>query len=467
MSNENLISRLNDDVLFEIFLYLCAEKPQTVYSKYPYPALQLSLVCSRWRAVSLCSYRLWTNITVLISTTAPRDGEPGPDERARHALIQEEITNLYVQRSQGWLISVFVCRSTQSWSPKIPPPSEWVFPISDRQIHLLCQAIGWQEIRILSRWHGPIQDQSLRRLLDMGAQCLKAVHTVTLLGHPGLYTTPAFALASNLRSLCLHGHNCCYSIDNGLSHPDFPFNKIRSLAINGSSTRGDIECGSILLIRRALGHFPYLRDLVLSVPLVDPHEYGILPNLSLPFLTSLTLWVDYAYRGKMKYYFSNLFLPCLHSFALKYTNDVIQCPFAAESVTDLLGTCSQSLRSLSLEKFPIRALSLIDILSVVPGLTCLELHDPMLGSFIPYSPVSQTLVTYIEANPMFLPDLEVVEFIWQRDDTGRKLEKALMEMVETRRSYGKLKEVTIGRLNPYEELSVDTNRRLAALKRQE
>ncbi len=65
---------------------------------------------------------------------------------------------------------------------------------------------------------------------------------------------------------------------------------------------------------------------------------------------------------------------------------------------------------------------------------------------------------------MFLPDLETVEFIWQREDTGGKLEKALMEMVETRRAYGKLKEVTIGRLNPYEELSVDTNRRLAALK---
>ncbi|PBK92052.1 hypothetical protein ARMGADRAFT_195685 [Armillaria gallica] len=96
MPNENFISRLNDDVLLEIFLHLCAEKPQSVYSNYPYPALQLSLVCSRWRAVSLCSYRLWTNITVLISTTALRGGEPGPDERARHALFQDEITNLYV-----------------------------------------------------------------------------------------------------------------------------------------------------------------------------------------------------------------------------------------------------------------------------------------------------------------------------------------------------------------------------------
>ncbi len=37
---------------------------------------------------------------------------------------------------------------------------------------------------------------------------------------------------------------------------------------------------------------------------------------------------------------------------------------------------------------------------------------------------------------MFLPDLKAVEFIWQREDTGRELEKALMEMVETRRAYG-------------------------------
>ncbi len=51
---------------------------------------------------------------------------------------------------------------------------------------------------------------------------------------------------------------------------------------------------------------------------------------------------------------------------------------------------------------------------------------------------------------MFLPDLETVQFIWQREDTGRELEKALTEMVETRRAYGKLKEVIIGRLNPYE-----------------
>ncbi|SJL11981.1 uncharacterized protein ARMOST_15395 [Armillaria ostoyae] len=154
-------------------------------------------------------------------------------------------------------------------------------------------------------------------------------------------------------------------------------------------------------------------------------------------------------------------------FRPEYVNNIIQYPFPAESVADLLGTCSQSLRSLSLEKVPIRASSLIDILSVVLGLTCLEIRDPVLGSFIPYCPVSQAFATYIKVNPAFLLDLEALEFIWQREDTGHKLEKALMEMVETRRAYGKLKEVTIGRLNPYEELSVDTNCRLAALKRQE
>ncbi|SJL18173.1 uncharacterized protein ARMOST_21749 [Armillaria ostoyae] len=126
-----------------------------------------------------------------------------------------------------------------------------------------------------------------------------------------------------------------------------------------------------------------------------------------------------------------------------------------------------SLRSLTLERVPIRASSLIDILSVVPGLTCLEIRDPVIGSFIPYCPVSQTLGTYIEADPAFLPDLAAVEFIWKREDTGRKLEKVLMEMAETRRAYGKLKEVTIGSLNPYEELSVNRNRRLAVLKQQD
>ncbi len=226
-------------------------------------------------------------------------------------------------------------------------------------------------------------------------------------------------------------------------------------------------CGSILVIRHALRCFPYIRDLIFSVPRVDSHEFDIPPALSLSFLTSLTLWVDYTCQGKVKYYLSNISLPCLRSFALKYVNNMIQYPFAAESVIDVLGTCSKSLRSFSLEKVPIRASSLIDILSVIPGLTRLELRDPVLGSFIPYCPVSQALATYIEANPMFLPDLETVEFIWHREDTGRKLEQALMEMVETHRAYGKLKEVTIGRLNPYEELSVDTNRRLAALKSQD
>ncbi len=138
-----------------------------------------------------------------------------------------------------------------------------------------------------------------------------------------LYTTPAFALASNLRSLYLHGHDCCYSIDDGLSHPDFPFNKIRLLAINGSSTRGDIECGSIFLIRHALRCFPYIRDLMFSVPRVDTHEFDIPPALSLSFLTSLTLWVDYACQGNMNYYLFNLSLPCLRSFALKYVNNIV------------------------------------------------------------------------------------------------------------------------------------------------
>ncbi len=467
MSNEKFISRLNDDVLLEILLHLCAKKPPNAYPTYPYPALQLSLVCSRWREMSLYSHRLWTNTIVLISTTAPRNCEPGPAERAHHSLIQEEITNLYVQRSQGRLISIFVCRRTQSQLPKNIPAFEWVFPISDRQIYLLSQATGWEEISILSKWDGHMQDQSLCRLLDMGAQCLKAADAVTLPGYSSLYETPVLAPASNFRKLYLHGHDCCYSIGSGLSHPDFPFNEIRSLAINGSSTRGDIECCGILTIRHALLHFPHIQDLILSLPRIDPHEYDIPPALCLSLLTSLTLWVDYACQGRMKYYLSDLSLLCLHSFALKYVNDIIQYPFAEESVTDALGTCSQSLRSFSLEKVPIRTSSLIDILSVVPGLTCLELRDPVLGSFIPYCPVSQTLATYVEGNPMSLPDLEAVQFIWQREDTGRELEKAPMEMVETRRAYGKLKEVIIGRLNPYEELSVDTKRRLAALKRQD
>ncbi|PBK58749.1 hypothetical protein ARMSODRAFT_1091096 [Armillaria solidipes] len=248
-----------------------------------------------------------------------------------------------------------------------------------------CQAIGWQEISILSRWHGPIQDQSLRRLLDMGAPCLKAVRTVTLPGHPRLYTTPAFVFASNIHSSISMATTVVIPSKIGLSHPDFPFKKIRSLAINGSSTR-----------------------------------------------------VNYAYQDKVKYYLSDLSLPCLRSFALKYANKIIQYPFAAESVADVLGTCSQSLRSLTLERVLIRASSLIDILPVVPGLTCLEIRDPVIGSFIPYCPVSQTLGTYIETDPAFLPDLEAVEFIWQREDTGRKLEMVPMEMVETRRAYGKL-----------------------------
>ncbi|PBK61522.1 hypothetical protein ARMSODRAFT_1025649 [Armillaria solidipes] len=461
MSNDNLISRLNDDVLLEIFLYLCAEKPQNAYPKYPYPALQLSLICSRWRAVSLCSYRLWTNITVLISTPAPRDGDPRPDELARHAMVQEEITNLYVQRSQSQPISIFVCRSTK-YPPK-PPPPEWVFPISDRQISLLCQATGWKEINVLSMWH----ERDLCRLFDMGAQCLKAVDTVTLPGYSSLYETPVLASAPNLRNFYVHGHDSCYSIGTGLSHADFPFDKIRSLAINGSSTRGGIEGGSILIIRRALERFPNIEDVILSLPYVDPHPDGLLPALSLSSLTSLTLWINYTCQNKIQHYLSDLSLPCLRSFALKYVNNIIRYPFAAESVTDVLGTCSQSLRSFSLEKVPIRTSSLIDILSVVPGLTRLELRDPVLGSFIPYCPVSQTLATYIEANPMFLPDLEVVEFIWQREDSEQKLENALIKMVETRRAYGKLREVIIGRLNPYAELSMDTNRRLAALKWQD
>ncbi|KAK0475279.1 hypothetical protein IW261DRAFT_1496767 [Armillaria novae-zelandiae] len=461
MSNENFISRLNDDVLLEIFLHLCTEEPRDERPKYPYPALQLSHVCSHWRAVSLCSYRLWTNITVLISTPATQEGDLVPDNRARHAMDQEEITNIYVQRSQSQSVSIFVCRSAGAPPRKNPPPAEWIFPISDRQISLLCQATGWKEISVLSTWHG----EDMCRLLDMGAQCLKVLDTIVLPGHSELILTSVLALASNLRKLHIHGHGCCYNIGNGFSHPDFPFNQICSLAINSSSTRGNIVSGGILVIRTTLGrYFPYIRDLILSAPSVDPREYAVLSRLSLSCLTSLTLWVDYTCQGKVKYYLSNLSLPSLHSFALKYVNNIIQYPFAAESVTDLLSVCSHTLRSISLQKVPIRASSLIDILSVVPGLTRLELRDPVLGSFIPYCPVSQTLAAYIEDNPTFLPDLQAVEFIWQREDTERKLEKALLDMVEMRRAYGKLKEVTIGRSNPYEELSVDTNRRLAALK---
>ncbi|KAK0434806.1 hypothetical protein EV421DRAFT_1276586 [Armillaria borealis] len=185
--------------------------------------------------------------------------------------------------------------------------------------------------------------------------------------------------------------------------------------------------------------------------------------LSFSYLTSLNLWVDYTNQGKVKNFLSNISSPCLRSFALKYRDNIVQHPLAEESVISFLSTCSRSLRSFTLEKVPIRASTLINILSVVPGLTHLEIRDLVPGIFIPYCPISQALATYMEANPMFLADLEAVVLIWQRKDTEGKLEKALMEMVETRSVYGKLKEVTIGRLNPFEEISVDTNHRLAAL----
>ncbi|KAG7439975.1 uncharacterized protein BT62DRAFT_1081230 [Guyanagaster necrorhizus] len=96
--------------------------PQNSYPRYPYIALQLSLVCSHWHALSLCSCRLWTNIALLHSTKVPRDGEPGPSDRAHHEMIHEETMNIYVHRSRWQLISIFVCKSTKPPPSKGPPP---------------------------------------------------------------------------------------------------------------------------------------------------------------------------------------------------------------------------------------------------------------------------------------------------------------------------------------------------------
>ncbi len=467
-SNENFMARLNDDVLLEIFLRICSEKPRNAYPKYPYSALQLSLVCSRWRAVLLASPRMWTNITVICcSIKASRDDEPGPAEHARHAMIQEEITNLYVQRSRGWLISIFVCKSTKSPPSTGPTPSIRMFPISDRQIDLFCQAIGWKEISFLSTGHSQHGEaRSWRRLLERGASCCKTLDTVVFSENSTkLHNSPAFSLASNLHNLYVHGFDCCPGLVYESSQSDFPFNKIRLLALNSFPARGKIEADGLHETHDALRCFPYLRDLIVTVPHISSSDVLIPSMISFPYLTSLNLWVDYTNQGKVKSFLFNISSPCLRSFALKYRDNIVQHPLAEESVISFLRTCSRSLRSFTLEKVPIRPSTLINILSVVPGLTHLELRDLVPGSFIPYCPVSQVLATYMETNPMFLADLEAVVLIWQREDTEGKLEKALMEMVETRRVYGKLKEVTIGRLNPFEELSVDTNHRLAALKR--
>ncbi|KAK0224717.1 hypothetical protein EDD85DRAFT_237561 [Armillaria nabsnona] len=382
-------------------------------------------------------------------------------------MIQEEITNLYVQRSRGWLISIFVCQSTNSPQSIGLTPSIRMFPISDRQIDLLCQAIGWKEISFLSMdrsQHG--EARSWRHLLEKGASCCKTLDTVVLSeNNTKLHNSPAFSLASNLHNLYVHGSDCCRRLVYESSQSDFPFNKIRLLAINSFPTRGPAEANYLPVTHDALRCFPYLRDLIVTVPHLNSSGILIPSMLSFPYLISLNLLVDYISQDKVKNFLFNISSPCLRSFALKYRDNIVQHPLAEESVISFLSTCSHSLRSFTLEKVPIRASTLINILSVVPGLTHLELRDLVPGNFIPYCPVSQVLATYMETNPMFLADLEAVVLIWQREDTEGKLEKALMEMVETRSVYGKLKEVAIGRLNPYEELSVDTNHRLAALKR--
>ncbi len=83
------------------------------------------------------------------------------------------------------------------------------FPISDRQMFLLCQATGWKEINILSMW----REQDLRRLFEMGAQCLKAAATVTLPGYSSLYETPGLAPASNFRNLHLHATTAVIALE--------------------------------------------------------------------------------------------------------------------------------------------------------------------------------------------------------------------------------------------------------------
>ncbi len=215
------------------------------------------------------------------------------------------------------------------------------FPISDRQIDILCQATGWKEISFLSvSWHE--QDRSWRRWLEKGALYWKTVDTAMLPGRTRLYGSPAFSLAPNLRTFSFHGYGCCRSLAHyASSQTAFPFNRIHSLNINSPTGGEAIVRDNIHTIRHALLHFPHIRNLTVSLP--SPYDVYEMPTmLSLSFLTSLTLCVDCGNQGMVKDFLSNIALPRLHSLGLKYVNNIARYPFLEEYVNTVLQLCSLS-----------------------------------------------------------------------------------------------------------------------------
>ncbi|TDL15677.1 hypothetical protein BD410DRAFT_100020 [Rickenella mellea] len=400
--SSSVAQNLAPELLREIFLH-CVSGEDRANDTDPYPQrslrcvfeapLLLGRVCSRWRSVSISSPELWVCFTV------------GDRDRSLCHLEKDlEATQYWMSKSGSRPLSILACYLLTEDQELLQPVLEC----------LVSQSWRWENIKVMVSSHFKNIVLPLFRPGDLP----RLVKFDYRIGGPVTDGSAEFVLSSapRLQSLQYRGRKV---------HVDFGGRKehnIKRIVIT-YDWDGRISLGDLLA---CFTRCPLLEELQIPI-CVREWEEGRheLPSAICAFhLTHLSLtWSPAIDPGHL---FDRLFLPVLISLELAVAVDT---PFSHTDWPHLQAMLANSLpplRILRLRRLPIREVTLIGCLGLIPTLNSLNVQGVDFSDRFLHSLTIAEAVTHASQNQC--PCLERIRLGWKCDFS----ERAMIEMIVSR-----------------------------------
>ncbi|KAK0493613.1 hypothetical protein EDD18DRAFT_407068 [Armillaria luteobubalina] len=381
------------DILEEIFTSLINSLVLAVDDyqgdRFPFSMLTISHVCTYWRDVSHSLAALWSFIFVPVRYLILRD-EHCIERRDVDITIPPALIDIYLWRSKDYPLSLFLFRMHDEMRRKGPRPTEDHTP--DAIALLRTKAHRWRELYIS---FVPSEFQDLPKLFT-GLRNLNSLERVTCVKPFDMWKFRAFTTAPNLNWLDLGE----YVRPGPISSP-FPYAQIRHLILRSL----DFQSTSL---------FPNITNVTMYG---TPPQHFLAPSPALTSnLVSLTICLTYFTQEHLPLYRGNVSLPRLRDLTIVYVGPV-RNSFKAQYLTqDLIAVFSRRIQHLTLWRVPICVKDLITILEPLVELRHLGIHDPLPFVYRPYCPISHELIQRFATDPLFLPHVNSLDFVWQWHD---------------------------------------------------
>ncbi|KAK0222623.1 hypothetical protein EDD85DRAFT_796490 [Armillaria nabsnona] len=401
---------LPTELLFQIFEECC-------FSEHPHTILRLSMVCSRWRDVSLSLPHIWSTIGI------PIDVQP-----RKILKKQRDIVDLYLQRSNTSPLSIILySRSGAVNRETMRAFVVWFEPL----ITLLrTHAHRWRTIDVRAYFPTGSYHHLFAPGIDMKMLESLRVHETDNSFH--LHRFSGFSTAAKLQTV--HASKTPFFAQGSTT---FPASQIRTLVLEDMMlyfTTPDI-----------VASFPNATDLTI-IPHTTVHGHNRFTTSSIRHagITCLTLSVLCS-PIQLTDIMSRMELPNLRTLILvSGPRTQSRRRFDASCIEHLFRHSGNSLRHLIIDRVPIQSGDIAELVRKIHGLEKLVVRESDFGQEDEYCPISSSRVKRILEEAPHLTDLELV-YRKREVCEAAVTEARVMDVIEERMySHRPLRGLTMG-----------------------